>query len=169
MDFLKTFGFDVKLFIAQIINFLILVYLLNRFLYKPILEILKQREKKIRTGLEDAEKSRIILEQAEKEKEEILKNARIESEKIINETKLIAEEIRKSIIDSSKSESEKIILEAKNQAKLEMEKMEKKIKVLSLDLSQKILTNLIQSLFNEQEKNKILERAIDKLREKEQS
>jgi F-type H+-transporting ATPase subunit b len=169
MDFLKTFGFDVKLFIAQIINFLILVYLLNRFLYKPILEILKQREKKIRTGLEDAEKSRIILEQAEKEKEEILKNARIESEKIINETKLIAKEIRKSIIDSSKSESEKIILEAKNQAKLEMEKMEKKIKVLSLDLSQKILTNLIQSLFNEQEKNKILERAIDKLREKEQS
>jgi F-type H+-transporting ATPase subunit b len=58
MEILKTFGFDPILLGAQIINFLIIFYLLKRFLYKPVLGMLKTREDKIKEGIKQAEEAR---------------------------------------------------------------------------------------------------------------
>ena len=50
MEVLKNFGFDPVLLAAQIVNFLILIYILNRFVFKRVLEFLKAREEKIKSG-----------------------------------------------------------------------------------------------------------------------
>lgn len=165
MDILRGFGFETKLFIAQIINFLILAYLLKRFLYKPLLEVMRKREEKIKSGIEYADQSKLILEKTEQDKNDIIKNARIEAEKIITETKSAAEGMKREILDNSRQEAVKIMTEAKTQASLEMKKMEKNVETMSLDLSQKILNNLITSLFDEQEKKKIMEKAVGKLKD----
>ena len=55
MQFFTAFGVDLPKLIFQVINFLLLLYLLNRFLFKRVLSILDERTARIRKGLEDAE------------------------------------------------------------------------------------------------------------------
>jgi F-type H+-transporting ATPase subunit b len=50
MEILNQFGLDWKLFIAQIVNFLVIAYIFKRFLYKPILDALHKRNDAIKKG-----------------------------------------------------------------------------------------------------------------------
>ena len=77
MEILKNLGFDPVMLAAQIVNFLIILYLLKRFLYKPILEMLKKREDSIKEGLKQAEEARITLEKTLQEEKKILSKAKI--------------------------------------------------------------------------------------------
>jgi len=163
MDILHQFGFDIKLFIAQVVNFLILAYLFKRFLYKPILNVFKEREEKINTGLGNAEKAKAALEHARIESDSIIKETRAEAQVIMDNTKKLAEEMRQDFTAKSKAESEKIVADAKAQALDEMKKVEKEVKGMSLDLSKKLMNEVIGKLFTEEEKQKILKRALENM------
>jgi F-type H+-transporting ATPase subunit b len=164
MEILNKFGFDLKLFLGQIVNFLILAYIFKRFLYKPLLNVFKEREEKIKKGLEDAEKAKEALDSAKLDREALLKETRTEARLIIDGTKKAAEEMRQELAAKNKAESEKMLAEAKIQASEEMKKMEKEVKNMSLDLSQKLLGEVIEKLFTEEEKQKILRRAVENIR-----
>lgn len=163
MEILKNFGFDPGLFVAQIINFLILAYVFKKFLYKPLLKTLKDRQDKIKSGIEDAESARLSLERANIERDEIIKVAGEEAEKIIENTRLAATELRDKILADTKSESDRIIKEARMQAKFEMEEMEGKVSSMSLDLSKKILEKVLRGIFSEQDKREIMKKGIEKI------
>jgi F-type H+-transporting ATPase subunit b len=164
MNILHQFGFDFKLFIAQVVNFLILAYIFKRFLYKPILNVFKEREEKIKAGLENAEKAKLALDKAGLDRDAMLKETKAEAGAIIENTKKLAEEMRQEFAAKSKAESDKMIAEAKQQAQSEMKKMEKEIKGMSLDLSGKLLNEVIGKLFTEEEKQKILKRALEDIK-----
>ncbi|MBU4369492.1 ATP synthase F0 subunit B, partial [Patescibacteria group bacterium] len=53
---LGNLGFDWRMALANLVNFLIIFFVLKKYAFKPIKEKLEEREKKIKTGLEDAEK-----------------------------------------------------------------------------------------------------------------
>ncbi len=167
MELFKTFGFDPTFFVAQIINFLILAFIFKKFLYKPLLKLLKERAKTIEKGLADAQKAQLELEKANNRSEEILKKAAQDAEKILDETKKNAEEIRSELLESSKAESQKIIEQARLTAEQEFVKAQEKARDMSLDLSQKILDKVLGELFTKQEKEKILERNIKLLKKHE--
>lgn len=169
MELLKNFGFEPSLFFAQIVNFLILAYIFKRFLYKPLLTVLKQRQEKIVKGIEDSEKAALLKEESQKERSEILKQTRAEADEIIKTAKNIAEQARQEILKNSQTEGQKIIQEGKLQASLQIQKMEKKMKEISLDLAYDMISKVIQSLFTEEEKQLILRRTIQKLEKKDLS
>ena len=120
MEILKNFGFEPVFFTAQIINFLILFFVFKRFLYKPILKILKDRTNAIEKGLRDTESARVALEEAEAQKDKIIAAAAEEAEKIIKETKTNAHVIREELFGKSREEAEKIIAQAHDAALLEL-------------------------------------------------
>lgn len=162
MELFNNFGFEPVFFTAQIVNFLILAFLFKKFLYKPVLKILKDREQKISQGLEEAERARQALEEANIQKDEIIKSAAIEAERIIAQTENNAEELRKELLSRSKSDAEKIILEAKEHAIQEMKHVEEEAKDLSLNLSKIILERILGELFTKKEKETIIARNIKK-------
>src|SRR4030042_2105348 len=105
MELLSNLGINGKLLLAQIINFLILLFVLHRFAYKPILKMLNDRTNKIEKGLKEAEEShKKLAEISEKEKE------------IITKARKDAQEILKKVEDTAKKNKEEIAIEAKNQA-----------------------------------------------------
>jgi F-type H+-transporting ATPase subunit b len=71
----ETFGFNVWIFLSQIISFTIVALLLRKFAYKPILTVLEERRQKIAEGLLNAEKIKQQLADAEKRYGEIMANA----------------------------------------------------------------------------------------------
>lgn len=163
MEILKNFGFEPGFFVAQIINFLILAFVFKRFMYKPLLKMLKDREQKIKTGIEEANQAHEALEKANLEKDKLIQQASIEAEKIIENTKISAEKIKESMLEESKLASEKILVDAQTQIKSAMEKVEKDAKNLALDLSKTILDKVIHEMFTKEEKEKILKRNIQRL------
>lgn len=164
MEIFEQFGFDPKLFIAQIINFLILAFIFKKYLYKPLLKVIKDRDKKIAQGLSDAEKAEKALSSAEEERDHILKNASQEAGEILLQTQQNAEETRAKILSKTKEESEKMIAEAKKAAQSEFEKMEKEAKNISLRLSEEILQKTLQHIFTKEEQERIIKRNIEDLK-----
>ena len=93
-ELLNKLGIDYKLLIAQIINFLVLLFVLWKFAYGPILAILEKRQKKIEKGLADAEAAEKRLEESEKKQKEVLRKARTEAKEIVE---MFFEEIRTAL------------------------------------------------------------------------
>ncbi len=164
MEILTNFGFDLRLFVAQIVNFIILAYLFKRFLYKPLLGTVKKREEEINQGIKNAEKAEKALFNAEQKKDEIINKAAKEAESIINESKKAAHMEGDRIIVEAKAESEKIIFNAKEQAELEKQAIEKQMSTIAMTASQKILDSVISDLFTGKEKDEILKRSIKKIK-----
>lgn len=165
MEILNQFGVEPVMLLAQIVNFLILAFIFKRFLYKPILKVLKDRQKKIAKGLEDAETAAKAKADAEAEKELILIKASKEAEEILDQTKKTATELKDQILEEAKTDAEKMIATAKHQADAQMETMEKRVKATSVDVSIALLEKVIEKMFTKDEKAKILQRGVKTLRE----
>ena len=71
----ETFGFDLRLFLSQVISFVIVALVLRQFAYKPILDVLEERRQRIAEGLLNAEKIKQQLAEAEQRYAEILAKA----------------------------------------------------------------------------------------------
>src|SRR5216117_3381702 len=82
---INNFGINTYLLIAQIVNFLIILYLLKRFAYKPIMELLEKRRKTIEEGEKNAAKAEKALQEATEKEKEILRKAQNESKKILSD------------------------------------------------------------------------------------
>lgn len=165
MELLNEFGFDWKLFIAQIINFLIIAYLFKKFLYKPILSTLKKREETIDKGLKDAESAGKALESAELEKDAILGVASKEAERILDEARISAGEAREKILNDTRVEAEKIAIQAKEQLSLERDNFIKEAQDLSLTLSQRILEQAIKGMFDEKTQQQLIRKGLTKIKQ----
>lgn len=164
MEIIKNFGLDPFLFGAQVINFLIILYLLKRFLYKPVLEILRKREYEISEGLKKAEEGKLILEKALVREKEILQKARDEAKRTIEEAKNQAIIAKKQIEENARLESQRIIREAQAQINERSKEVEKKLVSQVSNLSVNYLKKALSSIFSEKEQEDVINRAVKELR-----
>src|SRR5205823_12908180 len=84
-DTAETFGWNRKLFLAQVVSFCIVALLLRRFAYKPILAVLEDRRRKIEEGQLNAEKIRKEFADAEKRYQEIVSTANAGAQRLIDD------------------------------------------------------------------------------------
>jgi F-type H+-transporting ATPase subunit b len=120
--FFEAFSVDVWKLAFQVINFLILLYLLNRFLFKPVLARLDERSAKIAKGLEDAEVAARDRELARAEREAAVAEARKEANEMIARANKIAEDTRNEILTSARAEAEKVSTRAREEIVAEKDK-----------------------------------------------
>jgi F-type H+-transporting ATPase subunit b len=164
MEILKNFGFDPVMLAAQIVNFLIILYLLKRFLYKPVLEMLKKRVDTITEGLKQAEESRLTLEKTLEEEKKILAKAQESAKQIINEAKLQAIESAREIEENAKQQTEKMILEVRAQMNQEALETERKLLEKVSGLAADMLTKSLSGMFGEREQKQITEKALKQIK-----
>jgi F-type H+-transporting ATPase subunit b len=127
MEALHSLGIDGRLLIAQIINFVILLLLLKKFLYGPLVKMLDTRSEKIKRSLESAEKIENDLKNTEERNRKALAEAQSEAKKLIADAKKSAEEESLKIIEvagrkalDQKTKALQEIEESKNRAKFEI-------------------------------------------------
>ena len=115
MEILNEFGVEWKLLVAQIVNFFILLIILKKILYKPILGMLEERKQKIADGLKNAEEIEKKLEKIEKEREATIQKASTEAMKMLEEatksSSLIVEEEHEKAAEDMKMIVEKAHLQ----------------------------------------------------------
>ena len=166
MDFLKNLGFDPVMLGAQILNFLIIFFLLKRFLYKPVLGMLKKRQDTIADGIKQAEKAQETLEKTIEQEKKILTKAQTEAKLIIEEARIKSLEVSKEIEENTKKDTEKMISQAKEvigQETIKAEgKLTQKISVIAADL----LTKALEGVFDEKQQKQILDKTLSKIKNK---
>jgi F-type H+-transporting ATPase subunit b len=166
MEIIQKFGLEAKLFLFQLINFLIIVFILKKFLFAPLKKMLDERKRKIAQSLQDAENAKIVLENASEEKKNILAKAKSSADMLMATVKVSIKETKEKAVIEAKHRSEQIIYDAKQKAATEFESMNKKIGKMSVDISGKVMSKVLSDLFTETEKQKLMSRALEKIDEK---
>lgn len=93
----------------QALNFLILLVLLHKILYKPLIKLLTEREHKIKEGVENAIKAENNLKESAATKQNMLKSAKVESQSILEKARKEGEGVMDSIVTEAKLEAAKIV------------------------------------------------------------
>src|ERR1041385_1584487 len=123
-----TFGWSWKLFLAQVVSFCIVAFLLRRFAYKPIVAILEDRRRKIEEGQLNAEKIRKELAEAEKRYQEIIAKADADAQRMIDEARQSAAHLSERKQQEAITAAEQIVTKAKEAAALEHERQMQALK-----------------------------------------
>ena len=164
MDILKNFGVNGYLLAAQIVNFLIVLFILKKFLYKPILELLNKRKTTIKVGLEQAEEARIKLEKVLVEEKQILKNAQLQARKLLDETRQEAIDVSQRIQEDGKKQTEKMLIDAKKQIAREFQETEKRLAVNVSRIAVSFLQKSLENFFSDKEQEIVMKEALSKIK-----
>lgn len=148
-SFIETFHIDWQIVIAQVINFAVILFILQFLALKPLSKLMKERSESINKGLSDAKKNEEILKNSKEEYEKILLKAKTEANEIFQNGKKEAEEKRKEIIDNTNKEIENIIANSKKTLESEKIKMVEEAKSEIVSLVVKATEKLLESQNNE--------------------
>lgn len=162
MDLLQNLGINGKLLLAQIVNFFVLLWVLKKFAYKPVLEVLEERKDKIEKGLKDAEKSQKKLTEIEEKEKKVLKKARQEAQRIIGKAEEQAKKSGEGIIIESKQKVEKLVSDAKKNIREEKQKMLTEVKAEVIDLVALATDKIVGEKINEGKDKEIIESMVNK-------
>jgi F-type H+-transporting ATPase subunit b len=118
----ETFGFDTKIFLSQVISFVIVALVLRQFAYKPILAVLEERRQRIAEGLLNAEKIKQQLAEAEQRHAEILAKANAQAQKMIDEARESSAHIAERKQQEAVLAAEQIMAKAREASAIEHER-----------------------------------------------
>lgn len=154
---------DPGLFIWTIITFLILLFALKKFAWKPLIDALERRETRIRQSLEDAEKAKEELEQVQSKTEEILARARAESQAILVEGKKIGEKVKDEILKTAKEKANAIVISAETEIEIKKEKAIAEIKAGVVDISLKIAEKLLRRNLTKEDNIALIDESLKRM------
>ena len=106
--------------IAQIINFLILLFILKKFAYGPLMQVMKEREDKISSSLEAADNDKKAAEELKAQYQKQLALARTQAQEIVDKAIKIAEESKQQILAEARAENERMLQNAKAEIEREV-------------------------------------------------
>lgn len=157
MEALNNLGINLGYLIVQIVNFGVMFWVLKKWAYPPIMEMLEKRRQIIAKGLEDARVAAEARANAEKEAEKILAEARAKASQIVREASERAEAVGREIKAEAEAEAAHIRAEAVEAAQAERERILRELRgqvaVLAIAAAQK----LIGATLDEQRQRQLLD------------
>lgn len=144
----------------QIINFSVLVFLLKKFLYVPIVRMLDERKKKIEEGLASAKTMEAQVERAEKKQQEVLEKARQEGRRVIEEAKKAAKRVEEELIVKAKKEAAAVVAKGHEDIEAEQKRMKERMQKESIELASKMTERILAGVLSEKEQREIIEKRM---------
>jgi len=160
MAFFDAFGVDVFKLAFQVINFLLILYLLNRFVFRRVLALLDERGERIAKGLEDAESAARDRELARAEREAALDEARKEAQAMIARATKIAEDSRAEIVAAARAEAEKVAARATEEITAEKQRAIAELRSQVADLALDAAGRLVQAEMNAPTQRRLVEQFL---------
>lgn len=151
---------DPGLFIWTILTFLVLVALLARFAWRPLLEALERRQATIAKALEDAQRARQELERLQRESAEMMRQARVEAEAIVSRSRSDAEALREELKQRSRAEAAAIVKNAEKQIQLETARAIQQIRNETIDLSVAIASKILRRQVSKEDHEGLIEETL---------
>ncbi len=146
---------EVGLVVFQTIAFLLLMFLLAKFAWKPVLAAIKERENSIDDALNKAELAKQEMARLTSQNEELMKQARADRDEILKEAKMLKDNIVNEAKTSAQAEGAKLIekarIEIENQKKAALAELKGQVSTLSLDIAERVLRSQLDDKAKQQE------------------
>lgn len=159
---LGSLGIDLWRFIAQLVNFSIVLAVMWKWVFIPLLSIMDKRAKEIADGLQNAKNAESALNDAQAEKERIVSSARAEAHALLEETRAKADAVRAEKMALAKTEIEKAVDEAKERIKGEkqaaFDSLKAEIGTLVAQATEKVAGNV-----GEKDRRTLIEKAVSEM------
>lgn len=160
---MEQLGIEPQLLLAQIVNFLIILFVLSKLLYKPILRMIEKRKKEIAEGLAITEKMRVAEEKLKEKEEKLLGEARREARNIVEAGEKEGEDAKKDIIALAHKEAEAIVAKGKDDVTALREKMEKDVRHAAIELATAMTKRLVSGVLGAGEQHKLIAKQLKEL------
>nr|WP_155669807.1 F0F1 ATP synthase subunit B [Ornithinibacillus caprae] len=142
--------------LTQLFFFIVLLFLVGKFAWGPVMNMMQKREEYVANEIESAEKSRAEAEKAAKEATEQLKQTKQEAQKIIEDAKNAGVKQERDIIESARLEATRIKEAAQEEIQNEKEKALQALQDQVASLSVLIASKVIEKELNEQDQEKLI-------------
>lgn len=125
---IAALGIDLKTLLIQAVNFFILLFLLWKFAYKPILKMLNERTEKIDQSLKMAQENQKKAEQLENQIKEATEKNRQQAKAMLDESRQVAETIKKKIKEEAHQEADQLMKMAETRLKQQKEELKEELR-----------------------------------------
>ena len=153
--------FSFGLFFWQIIILVVLILLLKKFAWKPILDSLNSREEGIKDALASAENARKEMQNLQADNEKLLQEARAERDAILREAREMKEKVVADAAEEAQKKADRIVAQAKESIHLEkqaaMADLKNQVAELSVEIAEKVVR---KELSNQKEQHQLIEKMI---------
>lgn len=163
MEILKNFGIQPTLLLAQIVNFLIILFILKKFFYKPIVKALEDRKKKIEESLVNAQLIEEKLQKTEEQSTQILEQARLDTQNLITQAKQEAQRISDEAAKEARKTIDQALIEAKSQIELQKAQMQRELEKETLSLVADVVKKLLGRTLKDKERRELTEKTISQI------
>ena len=160
MEIFKSFGIQPIFLLAQIVNFLIILYLLKRFFYKPIIKILEDRKKKIEESLKNADLIEERLQKTDEKNAQILSEAQNSARILIADAKREAENINQQAHLEARKTIGAALVEAKVQIEAQKVSMKKQLEHETLNLVEAVVKRVLGRSLKINERRQLTDKAL---------
>ena len=161
METLKNFGIQLPLLAAQIVNFLIILFLLKKFFYKPIVKALDDRKKRIEESLKNADLIEENLKKTEEKSTQILEKAQSTAQELITQANREAERIQNQASEEARQTIEEAKKEALAQMEIQKQVIQKQIERETLSLVAQVVKKVLGRTLNDKERKELQSREIN--------
>ncbi len=145
------------------VTFLLLVFILSKVAWKPIVTALNEREKNIQSSIDRAEEAKREAEKILAEVKAERAKAQVEADKIVSDAKAYAEKVRAELIEKANLEARKILADAKTEIELAKQRAMEELKDTVVDLAIEAAAKIIQHHLDAERQRELITSIINDL------
>jgi F-type H+-transporting ATPase subunit b len=154
---------DPGLYIWTIATFLILLLLLARFAWRPLLDALEQRQEVIRKSLDDARQARQELEQVKTEAARLLSEARVEAGEIVSRTRSDAARFADEMKVKARADADALVKNAERQIDMQTTRAMESIRREAVDLSVAIASKILRRDISKEDNERLIQDTLKEM------
>lgn len=163
-DLIHHFGINWRLLAAQAVNFFILLFILKRYAFGPVIAALKKRKEEAEKGIQLSREAEKRMAEVGKEREVALLRAREEALALISKAELEAKKKKEQVRQEALKQSEHIIEEAKRAASEEKAKMNEEVYKNASDFLKLSLARVLGKMSPSERDEQLIREALEELR-----
>lgn len=160
---IATLGINLNIFVAQLVNFVVVLLVLWKFAYKPLVKILDDRSHKIEESLKQSDAVEVRVKQLEVEQKQIIATAKGEAMQILEAAKADADVRKQELLMAAKKEVERVVIQGKEQLQAEKAQMLHEAKAELIEMAVAATKKILESEVDEKTSHKIATEVIQKM------
>lgn len=163
MEIAKQFGIEPTLLLAQVVNFVIILVVLKKFFYKPIVKTLEDRKAKIEQSLQNADLIEQKLDATEQQSKKAIEEAMQQAKTIIDDAKAEAQRLNDQALEDARKTQEESAIASQAQIESQKEQMRKELEKETLQLVAEVTKKVLGRTLNKKEKEELTTAAANQI------
>ena len=153
LDTLGKIGFEWQMALFNLINFLILFWILKRYAFGPVMKVLKQRHKEVSDSVENIQKAKTELQMSQQKSQQLIYEEKVEANGVVEAAHEHAKKLSGTMKEKAKEEIELLISQAKKNIDIDKKEMKESLRKETIDIVvlaiEKILAEKMDSKMDE--------------------